>query len=140
MFPLGNIGHFHLYMQVPCRVIYTIISKFLYLKNNAIFLIFKIWLGMKRKLILEIKLSTYSYTYLQVVMDLIRQTVPLSWSSFTPYFLHFNLVFRQCIYPEVPVLICYQICLFWLQLIILLPQFSWFILVSYSDLINTRVM
>ena len=66
---------------------------------------------METKLILEMKLSTYSYIYLQVVMDLIRQTVPLYWSSFTPHFLHLNLVFRQRIYPEAPVLIRYQICL-----------------------------
>lgn len=95
MFPCGNIGHFHLYMHVSCKAIYTIITKCLYLKNNAISLIFKIWLGMETKLILEMKLSTYSYTYLQVVMVLIRQTVPLYWSSFTPHFLQLNLVFRQ---------------------------------------------
>ena len=66
---------------------------------------------MERELILKMKLSAYSYRYLQVVMVLIKQTVPLSWSSFTPHFLHFNLVFRQWIYSEVPVLIRYQICL-----------------------------
>ena len=38
-------------------------------------------------------LSTYLYKYLQVPMVHIRETVPLSRSSFTPHFLHFNLDF-----------------------------------------------
>ena len=99
MFPCENIGHFHLYMHVSCKVIYTIITKFLYLKNNAISLIFKFWLGMERKLIPEMKWSTYSYTYLQGVTVLIKQTVPLSWSSFAPHFFAFQSSFQTMHLP-----------------------------------------
>ena len=53
MFPYGYIGHFHLYMHVSCKVIYTIITKFLYLKNNAISLIFKFWLRWKENFSLK---------------------------------------------------------------------------------------
>ena len=61
---LWNTGHFNLYVHVSCRVIYAMTTKFLYLKNEVISLIFKIWLGMEGK-------KTYSwnvYTFLQVLV------------------------------------------------------------------------
>ena len=45
----GNTGHFNLYVHDSRRVIYVMMTKFLYLKSNVFSLIFKFWLGMERK-------------------------------------------------------------------------------------------
>ena len=121
-------------------------TKFLYLKNKVVSLIYKIWPGMEGKKtyswneVIYLLMYIYFYRFLWYTS---KQTAPLSWWRLTPHFLHFNLVFRlQTTHlpwssgPDS-----------WSDLSILISTdnslaivLSRFILVWSTDLINTMVM